>query len=404
VRRDWGDVTTGVSRRVYGGDSDLFDDAVIKVPLEGCVDASCRIQRAVNWARDVVAFKGFDQLSDVRAMDKVIESGAASAHEKAMLLWKGLETSGVEARLALITRPATRRFDARFPSTLWFNHAIVMVPSQAGLPGPVWLDPSCEHCRVGQLPAWSHGSKALVLTSAWGNGQREYQAEFIDTTAAPLPPSGVQTTYLAQITDEGAIEILSSVEESGSFATAALLRERTWRARQSLTAAERFVSKRSASGRLLEHSHTRCARTVGICKRQLRFTLPAPTAGPKGELVMPLHMLQSGWDDAFDTHDRALAVVLGMPWVTSETVQVTVPKGYTLAHGPTPVSVSSGAFSTSLTWDETPENVTVRRTITVQPGSWSAAGYGEHRAAVRAFARLRRGALVFRPAQPEAAP
>lgn len=82
--------------------------------------------------------------------------------DKVVLMMMLLRSLGVEARFAMLSTFTSGRLVADVPSQQ-FNHAIVYVPEQPGIPAGRFYDPTAEHLDTGNLRWDDQGQTALVI-------------------------------------------------------------------------------------------------------------------------------------------------------------------------------------------------------------------------------------------------
>lgn len=79
--------------------------------------------------------------------------------DQATLLVALLRRAGVPAHVALLRAGHDEDVDPSLPTLRSFNHAIVHVPGTR----PIWIDPTDEHARAGELPLMDRGRLALII-------------------------------------------------------------------------------------------------------------------------------------------------------------------------------------------------------------------------------------------------
>ncbi|HEY9165949.1 MAG TPA: DUF3857 domain-containing protein [Candidatus Kryptonia bacterium] len=91
---------------------------------------------------------------------KVLERKYGDCKDKSILLLSLLKSLGIKAKPVLVLTSDEGVVHADFPS--WeFNHMIVKVFTQSGK--SYWLDPTVDHCPVGEIPSGDEGVNALVM-------------------------------------------------------------------------------------------------------------------------------------------------------------------------------------------------------------------------------------------------
>jgi transglutaminase-like putative cysteine protease len=111
--------------------------------------------------------------------------------DQATLLVALLRRAGVPAHVALLRAGLDEDVDPSQPTLRYFNHAIVYVPGGK----PIWIDPTDEYARAGELPLVDRGRLALIVAPGGKNLVRTPAAASIDnqhveTREIHLPPHG----------------------------------------------------------------------------------------------------------------------------------------------------------------------------------------------------------------------
>jgi hypothetical protein len=225
-----GDVAAWVRRLQNDGAHRSAVDLAIE---PGCAEAACRIERAVELTRRATTFDGYGQVARARPPREVLRDGKANNFEKAILLWHLLEQAGIEARPAALTRRLSARFDPQFPSIHLLNHMIVHVPLQAGVSAPLWIDPSCEPCAVGQLSAGIEGTQAFVFSSSrTPTGESAMNAELLAVTGGAPPLARSLVTWDVHVDADGALDVQLANDAWANSATAFRRNTQKWGAQE----------------------------------------------------------------------------------------------------------------------------------------------------------------------------
>ncbi|MEA2164922.1 MAG: hypothetical protein QOK37_3049 [Thermoanaerobaculia bacterium] len=129
-----------------------------------------------------------------RPPKSVLQKKYGDCKDKATLLVALLRTAGIPAHVALLD--AGYGFDtvAELPGADHFNHAIVAVDAVGDAP-ILWIDPTDEFARPGQLPAEDQGRMALIATEETAALTRTPEASssanrYIQTRTFTLPEEG----------------------------------------------------------------------------------------------------------------------------------------------------------------------------------------------------------------------
>ncbi|HEY4642354.1 MAG TPA: DUF3857 domain-containing protein, partial [Thermoanaerobaculia bacterium] len=126
-----------------------------------------------------------------RPPKSVLQNKYGDCKDKATLLVAMLRAAGLPAHVALLN--AGSGFDgiASLPGVDHFNHAIAVVDGEQ----PIWIDPTDEFARPGQLPAEDQGRMALIAADATTTLTRTPEApssatRYIETRTYTLPEEG----------------------------------------------------------------------------------------------------------------------------------------------------------------------------------------------------------------------
>lgn len=172
----------------------------------------------------------------------------------------------------------SRQIDPDFPAAARFNHLLVYVPVQPKLERPLWLDPSCEHCRVGVLPEPERGADALA--------------------------------FRAQVDAEGNLQRRAVQESTGSVAVAQRLEARKSPSAKRREVVEAAVLRTWPIARIEELRPIECDRAAGSCREELSLSVPAYAISEGDRLLVPLTMLKSWWEqDLRESRSNDLAHV-----------------------------------------------------------------------------------------------
>ena len=126
--------------------------------------------------------------------------------DKASLLVAMLRAAGVPARVALLRVGPGPEVNPSAPGLGGFNHAIVYVPG----PRALWIDPTDELSRAGELPLGDQGRLALVA----GEGTRR----LVRTPRAPAADNTVVELRDIYLPARGDARVVETVRPRGVFA------------------------------------------------------------------------------------------------------------------------------------------------------------------------------------------
>src|SRR5581483_3936771 len=291
-----------------------------------------------------VELSGFEDQFRIRPLREVMDSRAANHLEKAVLVWKLLKDAGVKLFYAGAVRQAPRSLEADFPLAARMDHLLLWIAPTDGAPNGIWIDPSCESCRAGELPAWAVGAQAVVfaerLSDEYGRKPIAGQLKTVEGVAMAESRASRKTDAVLDAAT-GNVSAHISLETVGQWAASEALKVRAWQADDWAKNAEKIVQARLAGAVVVKADPWLCARSRARCVRELRFDLPSYASIDAGELHVPLGLFVSDYDRTFERADRQGDVVFSQPFTTRDELRLTLPSGFSVARLPsrcTPIS------------------------------------------------------------------
>jgi transglutaminase-like putative cysteine protease/Flp pilus assembly protein TadD len=136
------------------------------------------------------------------APSDTIARGYGDCKDQAVLLAASLRSLGIEARLALLNADIDSDVLEELPGFGLFNHAIVYLPEDK-----IWIDPTANYFRPGDLPPSDLGRKALVIAPGTTGLTRT-----LDTQVNPSRYHERRTFLLA---DSGPAAVVETTTVSG---------------------------------------------------------------------------------------------------------------------------------------------------------------------------------------------
>jgi tetratricopeptide (TPR) repeat protein/transglutaminase-like putative cysteine protease len=135
-----------------------------------------------------------------RPPKSVLQKKYGDCKDKATLLVALLRTAGLSAHVALLGAGSGFDTVANLPGVDHFNHAIAVVDGEQ----PLWIDPTDEFARPGQLPAEDQGRMALIAADATTALTRTPEAtssasRYIQTRTYTLPEEG--KAHVVEVTE-----------------------------------------------------------------------------------------------------------------------------------------------------------------------------------------------------------
>jgi tetratricopeptide (TPR) repeat protein len=95
-----------------------------------------------------------------RRPDETLKRGYGDCKDKSVLLVALLRAAGMDARVALLRTGPGEDVTAELPGLSGFDHAIVYLPG----PKPMWIDPTAQYFRAGELPVQDQRRLALIVS------------------------------------------------------------------------------------------------------------------------------------------------------------------------------------------------------------------------------------------------
>lgn len=121
--------------------------------------------------------------------------------DQAALLISLLRSAGIEAHMALLNAGAGPDILPELPGFGGFNHAIVYVPGDT----PLWIDPTAQFSRAGQLPTSDQGRLALVA-----------KPDTTDLVRTPEMSSRIVIRQEVRLAEQGSGTVVRSSEYFGA--------------------------------------------------------------------------------------------------------------------------------------------------------------------------------------------
>ena len=171
-----------------------------KTPREIAVRLLAAVERDIRYAG-----VEFGEGSIVpRTPAETLKNKYGDCKDKATLLVAMLRRAGVPAHVALLRSGAGYDVEPDLPGLGYFNHVIVVVEGSE----PLWIDPTDEFARAGELPDSDQGRLALIA-----------RADTTTLTKTPVDDARANRaveTRLFQLAEDGKAKIVETSEYFGS--------------------------------------------------------------------------------------------------------------------------------------------------------------------------------------------
>jgi hypothetical protein len=326
-KKTWGQVMRRFSEQMY----DTRANATVEFAAPECEgQARCIAQAALerlNRETEVTARPGRLTYQNLK---KVRRSGEANPVGRAVYYRELLVAAGLtRARFAAVGRNVPRPVEA-FPVANWFNHVLVFVPGDT----PLWVDPSCQWCRAGQLPSSVYSARALLVEPPSAR-EDDQEARWVDVSGDRVGENlRVETAHYAWVDESISAthrETLHGPAAEGEAIAHHGWEEDDWNAWAG-----------TKLGRKAKIVDVEAACDVG--KPVCETTIVAGIA-PKGDVVpLPYRPPLSFW--ARKAKGRRWAVVIPETFRGRGTLTVTVPNGF-VADAPASHKETAGLLSWS---------------------------------------------------------
>jgi hypothetical protein len=393
----WNNAMRQTADILYFRSGDYFEGFEPTVQVAGCADVACRVDRALADLRTLAPFSGFGAEYPLRSARKVLETRAASNFEKARLLWRMLARLGVRAEFAYASKYLEGLFDRNAPISA-LEHQLVWLPAQAGLAKPMFVDPSCEYCRAGELPEWDLGAPAVILhaTKEPLAERPEVEVEPRTIEGASAMPRASREHFRVRLSEAGDAEVALSLESRGEAAQ--LTRMGELRA----TASERDSIARAWARHAGEDSEVRAFEPVvwspdgRVGTRSVVYFAKSygTVAGPV--MTVPLKLLGADWEAVFASDVRRTDIDFRDSRTREEIAEIEAPPGWKVEALPKEAIVETPALTVQVEAKREGERAIVARTLRTRRGHYPRGLHPELKRALDAFRELGRATITFR--------
>ncbi|MCK6573902.1 tetratricopeptide repeat protein [Myxococcota bacterium] len=375
-------------------------EALAKRLFEGATSPADKVDRIQEWLMDEIRYQqdyeGFIAGVKPHAAPVVVARRYGDCKDKAVLFITLAHLGGIKAHFALVrTRdagPVLRKVPMQ-----QFNHAIVYVPAQPGLPEGRFFDPTVELLDLDVLRHDDQGTTSLVLDPA----------PFLAGRAAPDTRPAFEwreIPYQAAALDTSTVASRLALAEDGSAAgqvtmtargrVASSLRRAARNAEQLTQMLQQQIGGTLAGGRISDVetgdlTHVRQPAT-------LNFKVAAPSAGRRegDELRVKIPV---GWSASayFTLGERRFPLLLGAPRTLVWTVDLEAPAQARVKRLPQTTRIESPCLTFERQVSGEGRQVTVRQTVAMTCERVSPADYAQQRRAAEDIQRFLDEDVVF---------
>jgi hypothetical protein len=394
--RTWDSAMSGAAGRLYF-DQSFYEGMEAQPVVDRSLDAKGRLEAALGALRRSVSFEGFASKRRSRPVKEVIASGRADALEEARFFWLLLKRYGIEAELAYTARPLIDHFDKDAPIPE-LPHLIVWVPAQAGIDAPLWIDPSCEYCKLGEVPEWDRGTEALIVHGEeTGLSHRtEVTTEWRQIEGKDPVPAEHRTRYRAKILPGGDLEMHVEARGLGDEAQALHIEhvvkgEEDWRAFAERWA--RIADPRATVTRFEPYTFSKAHDEAWTA---FDFTVPGFARIENERLTVPLSMLTKRWDATFSREERKLDIDWWESTTREESVTIEPPSGWVLDRAPSAEEIETPLLTVAVKARAESGGAAVTRSISIHRGHYAKDIYPAVKRALDLLRATREEAVSFK--------
>lgn len=359
-------------------------NVTLPVSRRSCPSTRCLVTGALTFLHQKVTL---DDEAKLERLGDAWRTGRATANTKGFLLWAMLRQLGVNAHLAVFNREIAGidEFVA--------DDAILVVVEEDSAAGvkPLWIDPACESCRAGQLPADILGGSALLA-------RRAAQPLLVKIVGQPVPPSRIARRHEVRLKVTGEVEDTITEERSGQAAVPLQGRVAQGRLKEWQAERERVVAQRLPTARLAVPSELpQCDRLQGRCTLREVLRVPSYVVDDGERLLVPLKLLTGVWDGR-SLPPRREGGELYLRWGEriEDEAELSLPEGYEVEELPAMVHVEASPLSADFTTLVTEGKVMLRRVLRLEQGAFSEEGYPALLKALERYAKVRDEVLALR--------
>jgi hypothetical protein len=397
----WADTLTPLGFWLYIDDDKFYGGVKLKPELAGCERGTlCAIERAlifVNAETDLTKF--VSSLDQARPLKEVLASRTANNMEKTLLLRRALEAVGVPSRFAVIARNRNNDFDPLFPAPGSFDHLILYVDTVPGLTAPVFLDPSCEYCEVGEIPPWIRDRAALVFKTKRGYSELyETSVAFMRTPSDAAGMASDRRNIEVQLELSGAVHGRMMADAGGQEAVDMHAETRAWLDDDWRVYLERLLHRFSQAAELCARVPQKWDKRDAVLALGADFAVDNYASVDGERLIVPLTLLHGLSDETLGGEPRVHDLMIDKAVHEEETVTFRLPSGYEATSLPRAVHIRTEAVDALFSVSATPGLVRVKRMVELHVGRWPPAAFNDVVDVFRGMAALRQQAFVVQRA------
>ncbi len=375
-------------------------EALAKRLFDGTRTPAEKVDRIQEWLMDDVRYQqdyeGFIAGVKPHAAPVVVARRYGDCKDKAVLFITLAHLGGIKAHFALVrTRDAGPVL--RTVPMQQFNHAIVYVPEQSGIPEGRFYDPTVELLDLAVLRHDDQGTTSLVLDPSpflGGRAAPDARPAFAWREIPFQAPALDTSTVASQLTlaEDGSATGLVTMTARGRVASS--LRRAARNSEQLTQMLQQQIGGTLAGGRISDVqtgdlTHVRTPAT-------LNFKVTAPSAGRReaDELRVKVPV---GWSASayFTLGERRFPLLLGAPRTLEWTVELQGPEKARLKRLPQAARIESPCLTFERSVSGEGRTVRVRQAVHMTCERVAPTGYAEQRRQAEDIQRFLDEDVVF---------
>jgi hypothetical protein len=275
-----------------------------------------------------------EKLKENKSPADTLKRGVGTPRDIDLLFAAMATAAGLDARVATISDREDIFFDATFPDSIFLSTFVIAVRV-----GDHWrfYEPSSPYVPAGMLRWQQEGVTALISDPK--------EPLFLTTPISGHERSLTKRSAKLRLDAEGALEGEVRIEYTGHFA--ASLKEDN----DDETPAEREERLRETFKERLGTTEISEMKVENVDSSDkpfvysFRIRVPGYAQRTGKRLFVPVAFFQRGQGPVFPTSTRRYDVYFHYPWSEEDSVEFTLPEGYTLDSAGSPVPFNAGALS-----------------------------------------------------------
>jgi hypothetical protein len=340
---------------------------------------------------------GFDAENRVRPAQKALDAKSATNFEKARMLWKLLSRAGVNAEYAYAARYLDGHYDKKAPID-GLEHQVIWIPPQLDISDGLFVDPSCEFCRVGEVPEWDQGVEALILHATRSALQKDAKVEVEFKTMSGKTPLArqAQATFQLRMEESGDANVALNVAYQGEEAQRLRVHLAKSSAESQKARAESWARPAGALFELKSFEPPRSSDSGGSATERVEYVVRALGVVDGAQMIVPLSVVTADPDRWFAADRRKTDIEFRSNQAREDVAVIDAPPGWVLDRLPEAAKIETQAISVEISAKNENGRAVLRRSVRAKRGHYSKDQYADMKRALDAFRALRKETVTFK--------